>query len=221
MKTLIIPCLTEEIGTVFGHNAETCSINCVYAISEMDIRCFDEIYFVVLQEMDKKYHLTEKIMSDMVRIEYYKGIFKVITLQEMTSSPAETIYKALKVIGTDRSIFIKDGDNMFDNANIPSVDAVMTASLEETPLVDPMHKSYVRLDEQGFITNAIEKRVISDQFIAGGYSFKNAQDFMDAYEALKKISDKFYISDVIFWLILNKDARFRPVKADNFKDFNI
>ena len=46
---MIVPCLTKEPGIVFGHNDETCSINCVYAISEMNISDFDEIYFIVLQ----------------------------------------------------------------------------------------------------------------------------------------------------------------------------
>lgn len=221
-KTMIVPCLTKEPGIVFGHNDETCSINCVYAISEMNISDLDEIYFIVLSEMDETYHLTEKISADMGRLPAFKGIFRIIRIPLMTSSPAETVYRALQSIGTEgRALFIKDADNMFFNQSLPFTNAVMTSSLEETTLVDPMHKSYVKLDEQGFITNAIEKRVISDQFIAGGYSFEKADDFKEAYEALKKISPKFYISDVIFWLILNKNAKFMPVKAKGFKDFNI
>ena len=221
-KTMIVPCLTKETGVVFGHNDETCSINCVYAISEMSISDFDEIYFAVLSEMDETYHLTEKISADMNRLPSFTGDFRVIRIPLMTQSPAETVYRAIQSIGSDyRSLFIKDGDNMFSNQSIPFGNAVMTSSLEETTLVDPVHKSYVKLDEQGFITNAIEKRVISDKFIAGGYSFENANDFKEAYEGLKNISDKFYISDVIFWLILNKNAKFLPVKAKDFKDFNV
>lgn len=221
-KTMIVPCLSKTLNKVFDHNEANCAINCVYAISEMDVTCFDEIYFVVLAEMDEKYHLTEKICADMGRLLYYKGEFKVLRLPNMTSSPAETVYRALQAIGAkDRTLFIKDGDNLFYNQNIPTTNAIITASLEEQTLVDPIHKSYVHLDEQGFITNAIEKRVISDQFIAGGYSFSDAKKYVEAYEELKKISNKFYISDVIFWLILNKNEKFLPVRAKEFTDFNI
>lgn len=219
-KTLIIPCGTDKLGAEFAYDNDTCSINCVRAISEMDIRNFDEIYFVILSEMDEKYHLTEKITADMNRILYYKGDFEIIRLGLKTNSPAETIYKALLAIGTDRSIFIKDADAILFNQVMPTNNAVIVASLEDMELVNTMHKSYLQLDEQGFITNCIERRVISDKFIAGGYFFENAEDFVSAYEALKELTTKFYVSDIIFWLILNKNSKFLPVKAQKFKDFN-
>ena len=79
----------------------------------------------------------------------------------------------------------------------------------------------MKTDEQGFVTNCIEKRVISDKFIAGGYCFRTAHMFKEAYEALKNYNNTFYISDIIYWLILNKDEKFLPVEAKDFLDFNI
>ena len=45
--------------------------------------------------------------------------------------------------------------------------------------------------------------------------------FKEEYEALKNYNNTFYISDIIYWLILNKDEKFLPVEAEDFLDFNI
>ena len=219
---MIVPCATTRTNVEFAYDTEMCCINCVRAISEIDINSIDEIYFVVLAEMDEEYHLTEKISADFHRFVNYPGIMRVIRLPYPTSSPAETIYKALQSVDTyNAQIFIKDADNMCMNKLPLKDNEVYCASLENIDKVDPMHKSYIKLDEQGFITNAIEKRVISDRFIAGGYSFNYASDYIEAYNALKNITGKFYISDIVFWLILNKNEKFLPVEAKLFTDFNI
>lgn len=220
-RTLILPLVTSGTSVVFRYDNDRCMINCVDALTSLNISKFDEIYIILNENVDKIFKLQEKISADMSRID--NSSFKFILLPNMTSSPAETIYNALCRIGwEDRMIFIKDGDNKFryydmsDDGNY-----IMTSSLEQLEIVDPQHKSYVKLDEQGFVTNCIEKRVISDKFIAGGYCFRNAELFKEAYEELKKYNKTFYISDIIYWLVLNKGEKFRPVYVDIFKDFNL
>lgn len=220
-KTLIVPCVTERLNVEFGYS-DDCCINCVRAISEIDINVFDEVYFIILEKMDAEYKIASKILSEMSRFENCRPTVKVIKLVTQTQSPADTIYDALLNIGfEDRSIYIKDADNMCSNKHALRGNEIMVANLEDMDIIDPKHKSYVQLDEQGFITNAIEQHVISNKFIAGGYAFEDAKQFKDAYDNLKNISTKFYISDIVFWLILNKNVKFRPVIAKDFKDFNI
>lgn len=219
-RTLIIPLVADVHSKVFEYDRDTCMINCVKSISTLELNKFDEVHFVLYSETTKTLRLTEKISADMTRISNVR--FNFILLSNITSSPAETVYKALSTIGWDnRMIFIKDGDNTFNVNNIKFDNCIITASLENISLVDPQHKSYIKVDEQGFITNCIEKRVISDKFIAGGYSFKDAKLFKTAYENLKKYTSTFYISDIIYWLILNKDEKFLPIEAIEFNDFNI
>lgn len=219
-RTLIIPLVTDYHSKVFEYDKDTCMINCVNCISKLELNKFDEIYFILRDDVAQSLRLTEKISADIIRISNIR--FNFILLPETTSSPAETIYKAMSTIGwNDRMIFIKDGDNMFSVDDLELGNYVVTASLENMQLVDPQHKSYVKLDEQGFITNCIEKRVVSDKFIAGGYSFSDANLFKVAYENLKKYNSSFYISDIIYWLILNKDEKFLPLEAVEFNDFNI
>lgn len=219
-RTLIIPLVTDYHSKVFEYDKDTCMINCVNCISKLELNKFDEIYFILRDDVTQSLRLTEKISADIIRISNIR--FNFILLPETTSSPTETIYKAMSTIGwNDRMIFIKDGDNMFRVDDLELGNYVVTASLENMQLVDPQHKSYVKLDEQGFITNCIEKRVVSDKFIAGGYSFSDANLFKVAYENLKKYNSSFYISDIIYWLILNKDEKFLPLEAVEFNDFNI
>ena len=72
--------------------------------------------------------------------------------------------------------------------------------------------------------NIIEKRVVSNLFNCGGYSFTDAALFKTAYEALlgyEDIANHMYISHIIYWLILNKKIKFRPVEATYYEDFEI
>ena len=220
-RTLIVPLVTNGNSKVFEYNQFDCIINCVDAVSSLEISKFDEIYFILNKQVAQPWRLEEKISADVTRLNHIH--FSFIILPSMTDSPAETIYKALSVIGWgDRCIFIKDGDNKFTLDSTPtSGNYIITSSLENLDRIDPKHKSYVKTDEQGFVTNCIEKRVISDKFIAGGYCFKTAHMFKEAYEALKNYNNTFYISDIIYWLILNKDEKFLPVEAKDFLDFNI
>lgn len=225
VKTLIMPLMTNfENSVVFTYSADKCMIRCVDALLSLNtlLEKFDEIYFVINENVDSHWNLQQKISADMSRL--YCTNYKFIVLPKMTSSPAETVYNALSIIGCDnRTIFIKDGDNKFilDKSDMLFDNYVVTASLEKQTFVDPQHKSYVKTDEQGFITNCIEKRIISDKFIAGGYSFRDANLFKIGYDSLKKYCTSFYISDIIYWLILNKNEKFLPIEINNFLDFNI
>ena len=222
---LIVPCVTDKLNVIFEYDKNTCMMNCVRSVSNIDVSQFDGIFFVLYKKLDMQYKISEKISVDVSRLHNISDKVDFIKLDVITDTPAETVYKAIASISNiyneDFTVFIKDADNMFLNSIAPSDNALMVASLEETSLVDPIHKSYVKLDEQGFVTNCIEKRVISDKFIAGGYSFRSSNIYKEAYEELKNSHSNFYISDIVFWLILNRNEKFRPIEADVFTDFNI
>lgn len=221
---LIVPCATRRTDVEFAYDKEECLINCVRAMSYINLCTIDEVYFVVISDKNDQYRLSQKIIADCTRLDNIDGKVHIINIQK-TNTSADTVYTALKRICGDNKadiqLYIKDADNMCYNTMPLDGNEILCGSLEDMSLVDPQHKSYIKLDEQGFITNAIEKRVISDRFIAGGYNFDNANDFIEAYESLKKTTEKFYISDIVFWLILNRDLKFRPVMATKFNDFNI
>ena len=227
--TLIVPMVSvkskDTVPLEFKYDNNTGQINCVKALEGIDLSMFTKIYFVMLYEHELKYHIAEKIT---VARKFNKKlldtevIFKFLDIP--TSSQAETIYNTIVEYDIKGPIFIKDADNTCTCDGQIKGNTVLVYPLENTPIVDPQHKSYVNVDDQNFVVNIIEKRVVSNLFNCGGYSFTDAALFKTAYEALlgyEDIVNHMYISHIIYWLILNKKVKFRPVEATYYEDFEI
>ena len=227
--TLIVPMVSvkykDTVPLEFKYDNNTGQINCIKALEGIDLSMFTKIYFVMLYEHELKYNIAEKIT---VARKFNKKlldtevIFKFLDIP--TSSQTETIYNTIIEYNIKGPIFIKDADNTCTCEGQIKGNTVLVYPLENTPIVDPQHKSYVNVDDQNFVVNIIEKRVVSNLFNCGGYSFTDAALFKTAYEALlgyEDIANHMYISHIIYWLILNKKIKFRPVEATYYEDFEI
>ena len=215
----------DTVPLEFKYDNNTGQINCIKALEGIDLSMFTKIYFVMLYEHELKYHIAEKIT---VARKFNKKlldtevIFKFLDIP--TSSQTETIYNTIIEYNIKGPIFIKDADNTCTCEGQIKGNTVLVYPLENTPIVDPQHKSYVNVDDQNFVVNIIEKRVVSNLFNCGGYSFTDAALFKTAYETLlgyEDIANHMYISHIIYWLILNKKIKFRPVEATYYEDFEI
>ena len=231
--SLIVPMINtskkyeNSVPIEFQYDNKTGKINCIKSIEGLKlsyIDTFSRIYFIILSKHEAKYHVSQKIMLS-VKNSMLNGIECVFTfLDKPTSSQAETIYTEIKKHDIKGPIFIKDADNMCILNSPLKRNSVLVYPLENTPIVDPQHKSYVAIDDQNFVVNIIEKKVVSNLFNCGGYSFNSALDFVEAYEAVQMfedISSHMYISHIIYWLILNKKLKFRPIEAVGYEDFEI
>lgn len=227
--TLIVPMVSVKskntVPLEFQYDNKTGQINCIKALEGIDLSMFTKIYFIMLYEHELKYHVAEKIT---VARKFNKKllntevIFKF--LDNPTSSQAETIYNTIVEYNIEGPIFIKDADNTCTCEGQIKGNTVLVYPLENIPIVDPQHKSYVSVDDQNFVVNIIEKRVVSNLFNCGGYSFMDASLFKTAYESLlgyEDIANHMYISHIIYWLILNKKIKFRPVEAVYYEDFEL
>lgn len=205
------------------------NMNCLNSLFNINTEIFSDVYFIVSEKHDKLFNISNKIEAELEPC-HFNFDYHIEVTSINTHSQAETIYQVLKKMNNDITgpIFIKDADNTCLCKNLIKGNSVLVYSLENTPIVDPLHKSYINIDEQNFITNIIEKRVVSGLFNCGGYSFADANDFIEAYEALTvyenlnaDIPVHMYISHIIYWLILNKNAKFRPIIADWYNDYEI
>ena len=97
-RTLIVPLVTNGNSKVFEYNQFDCIINCVDAVSSLEISKFDEIYFILNKQVAQPWRLEEKISADVTRLNHIH--FSFIILPSMTDSPAETIYKALSCLSS-------------------------------------------------------------------------------------------------------------------------
>ena len=229
--TLIMPMINtsvkyqNSVPIEFRFDNETGEMNCIKVLKNIDTSKFTKIIFVILKEHNDKYNVYDKIESAMTRFNEHNRIdYNVSVLFKPTSSQVETVYQTINKYHITGNIFIKDADNMCKIPSIIKGNSLLIYNIENLPIVDPQHKSYITLDEQNFVTNIIEKRVVSPIFNCGGYSFERAEDFIDAYNAIKKyenVNEHLYISHCIYWLILNKNLKFRPTQATYYEDFEI
>ena len=229
--TLIVPMLNaskkyeNSVPIEFQYDNESGKMNCMKSIEGINLSSFTEIHFIIFEKHEQLYDISNKIMLHKNTNNIFDNIKFVFTFHKYpTSSQAETVYNEIKLNNIEGPIFIKDGDNMCIISQEIKGNTVLVYPLENTPIVDPQHKSYIAVDDQNFITNIIEKRVISNLFNCGGYGFISANDFIEGYENMLQFEDimsHMYISHIIYWLILNKKLKFRPIEAIGYEDFEL
>ena len=224
---LMVPMVTNQLKGFpieYQYNNEGV-MKCVEAISGLPLKQFTDIYFIISKQADIEWHLETKIRWDLCRLLHKDKLdsntnIKFIKLENQTKSQVETIYNAIIQSHIEGSIFIKDADNSFTLNKIPFCNSVCIYSIEDCKVFEPQHKSYVSIDDNMLITNIIEKRVVSKYFNCGGYSFKDANCFIEAYDHFKDY-DHVYLSHLIYYLMLVKKILFTPEIATNYNDFTL
>lgn len=188
---------------------------CVEAARKLNVSKFDAVYFTTLKEFDEKYCISDFLKLQFKRLNWANA--KVVLLDKRTNSQPETIYETIKSEDITGSIYIKDADCSFV-AEVNHQNLIATYQLERLRWVDPQNKSYVDVDDGYYVTNIIEKRIISHNFCAGGYSFENVDDFIHYYNILKK-EKGLYLSHIIYAMLLDRHI-FRPEEVTDYKDFD-
>lgn len=223
MTTLIIPCAGRS--TRFGSGKPKYMIThpggnlmLIEAIQGLNLDQVSNIIItVVKQHIETSRINLNKLQKDFESLTKKTVIF--YQLEDFTSSQSETVYKTIKNFNISDSIFIKDCDNTF-KTNIESTNAICVSALE--PTINATNKSYISVDKYGNISGIIEKKVISNMFCVGGYSFASGYDFIKSYEELLKIKiydcNEIYISHVIQHMILS-GAQFLPQQVDSYYDW--
>lgn len=189
---------------------------CIHAIMGLDISLFDTIYFSILAKHNERYCVKELLNLQFKRLKLKKA--KVVIIKQATSSQPETIYQTIKQENIEGSIYVKDADCTF-SCKIVQENSVAVYPLESLNWVNPQNKSYVAIDDMFYVTNIIEKRIISHYFSAGGYGFENAEEFCTYYEQFAK-REGLYLSHIIYAMLLGKNI-FRPSLVKNYQDFDI
>lgn len=194
--------------------AEDGVMHCIRALKSLDLSRFHHIYITILRSLDEQYALTERLLLQF-RINGITNA-EIVVLDEPTDSQPETIYRTILQKQIQGSVFIKDADCSFFG-EAATGNAIAIHPLEQLDWVNPKNKSYVSVDDMYYITNIIEKRIVSRYFTAGGYSFADADTFCLYYERLRHRSN-LYLSHVIYSMLL-EGYTFRPVLTKEYDDF--
>ena len=79
-------------------------------------------------------------------------------------------------------------------------------------------KSFVQSNDQGIITEIIEKQVISDKFCVGGYKFADVKQYLDAYRSISSsVQNEIFVSHVIQYMLMQGDIFFENI-VSNYSD---
>lgn len=189
-------------------------MQCIKAVLGLDLDKFDHIYFTILEKHNKKYCLSDLFCLQFKRLNMSNA--KVVVLKDNTRSQADTVYKTILHENISGSIFVKDADCSFV-CEIDRKNSVAIYPLENLEWVNPQHKSYVQVDDMFYITNIIEKKIVSHYFCAGGYCFERVEDYCNYYETLQ-YNDGLFLSHIIYSMLLDKKI-FRPILIKEYIDF--
>lgn len=153
----------------------------------------EDIHFIILKEHKDKYDASEAIYK---AFKDRDNIF-VHVLPKVTSGPAETVYTVTKHL-KDQPILIRDCDSFFD-VPLKKTNHVCLADLRDNKsITNVAAKSYAVLNDQDFITNIVEKTVVSNYICVGGYGFESSDQFNSVFERQsKQFKGEIFISHII------------------------
>jgi len=152
----------------------------------------------ILKEHDEKYYA-----SDFIKHEFGDKV-NIVVLDKVTNGPADTVYQILQKsnIGDDQEFLIKDCDSFFDH-DITQGNYVCVSDISEHEVLNKLaSKSFIISNEQGIITNIIEKKVVSNKFCVGGYKFNSVGEYKNTFEKIST-EKEIFVSDVISVMLQN------------------
>ncbi len=158
----------------------------------------------ILKEHDDEFNAKEFIINEIPGI-------NVVILDGRTSGPADTVYRILEISGIkdDEEILIKDCDSFFEHE--PSLgNYICVSNISEHEVLKKLYsKSFVISNDQGIITNIIEKNVVSNTFCVGAYKFETAKLFKETFQKLSRNISEVFVSHVIQDCLMNKHIFFQ------------
>lgn len=184
------------------------------AIRGLNLSGIDNIYLVVKKEHIQKFASINGIIDAFKNINISSKL-KIVEIEDSRNQP-ESAYLAIKKENINGSIFIKDSDNYFEY-NIMEENAVTCYNLNNLALVNPSNKSYAIKNDDDYIINIIEKKVVSPTFCCGGHSFLTSELFVIYFEKLRKYDD-LYLSNIIYNMLLDgHNIKLKEVR--NYEDW--
>lgn len=219
--SLIIPMAADkpeynkEYPHIFNFTPDG-TLSCLKTITGLDLHRFSNIYITILKKHDEQFAIKRLLDLQIQRMNLHHA--EVVVLENVTSCQPESVYQTIKIKNISNGIFVKDADSYFE-CDFTEENGIATYPLDKLNTVDPQHKSYVALDDQFYITNIIEKKIISRYFNAGGYVFASANEFCTYYKRLDAYGN-IYMSHIVYSMLLDR-KNFRPFMVNNYRDFNL
>ena len=157
-------------------------------------KCDHRFIYICQEEHLKKYNLSDAL-------ERMSPGCEIITIDHITEGAACTVLLAEKYIDNDDEMMIANSDQYVDtdiNDYLPKLGN--NDGLIMTMPANHPKWSYIRFDDNGFVTEVREKEVISNEATVGIYNYKHGADFVKyAHQMIEKnirVNNEFYVAPV-------------------------
>lgn len=165
-----------------------------YVTKNISPDCEHRFIYICQQEHLKKYGLKKEL-------ERIAPGCEIVTIDHITEGAACTVLLAEKYIDNNDALMIANSDQYVD-IDINSYIAALRDNdglIMTMPASDPKW-SFIRYDENGFVTLVREKEVISNEATVGIYNYKHGNDFVKyAHQMIDKnirVNNEFYVAPV-------------------------
>jgi len=172
--------------------------------------------------------ITSQIETEFGVVQLMRQIFgselEVIILPNSTNSAVETVIEGLKTaeVNLSSKLIIKDSDNIVDFA-FPQFDESFSVGVDMSKhnVSNVASKSFFKLNEGSFITDFIEKKIVSHNVSVGTHGFTSVRSFLD-YAAIlfsnsPENTTEYYISNVVA-LMIYAGVRVKYIEALEYLD---
>jgi dTDP-glucose pyrophosphorylase len=165
-----------------------------YVTKNITPDCEHRFIYICQEEHLEKYNLADKLEQ------IAKGCL-VVTVDHITEGAACTVLLAEKYIDNDDAMMIANSDQFVDT----DINAYLDTMKEYDGLImtmpaDDPKWSFIKYNENGFVTMVREKEVISNEATVGIYNYKHGSDFVKyAHQMIEKnirVNNEFYVAPV-------------------------
>lgn len=166
----------------------------------------------ILKDHEERYNATKHLNA------YLGDSINIVVIDELTKGPADTVYQIIKKANIEENspILIKDCDSFFDH-EVSFDNYVCISNISEHNVLKKLYaKSFTISNDQKIIQSIIEKKVVSDTFCVGGYAFRSAKIFCDAFENIN-VDKEVFVSHIIQYCIQNGEV-FYEKTIENYVD---
>lgn len=180
--------MPKPLIDVFGHPMIE------YVTRNITPSCEHQFIFICQKEHLQKYDLASKL-------EIIAPRCIIIPIDYITEGAACTVLLAENHIDNDDELMIANSDQFVDtdiNQYLPYMNGY-DGLIMTMPANHPKW-SYIKYNEQGFVTMVREKEVISNEATVGIYNYKHGKDFVNyAHQMIDKnirVNNEFYVAPV-------------------------
>jgi len=185
-----------------------------------EIEC--DKYIITTTELNDEFNI-ETILKDA-----YPQLTKLLLIDRHTNSSVDTILEGISMIDElsyDRPIFIKDTDN-YVKIDWSGVDMntsfTVGYDLKNGNVDNVTNKSYIIYNDMGYVTDFVEKQVVSDTIGVGTHYIKTLSEFMSSAVELTSIRDNYsteiYMSHLVS-LSIYKGHNYKIVHTTSYEDY--